>query len=103
MKKALKRESEADVEARLREKVRTELQGIAYKWVCPGRNGVPDRMVCLPGGHVIFVELKAPGKQLRYNQIIRRKELLRLGFRVVMLDSKAAVDTFIEGLRGAQP
>lgn len=37
------------------------LGGVAWKWVSPGRNGVPDRICILPGGRVIFVELKRPG------------------------------------------
>jgi hypothetical protein len=32
--------------------------GVAYKWVSPGRVGVADRIVLLPGGVVWFVELK---------------------------------------------
>lgn len=32
--------------------------GIAYKWVSPGHDGVPDRIVVFPGGRVEFVELK---------------------------------------------
>lgn len=103
MKKELKRESEADIEAYLREKVRAVLHGKAYKWVSPGNNGVPDRMVCLPGGRVVFAELKAPGKQPRPDQAAKHRELRALGFRVEVLDSKAAVDAFIEELRGAQP
>ena len=103
MKKELKRESEADIEAYLREKVRAVLHGKAYKWVSPGNNGVPDRMVCLPGGRVVFAELKAPGKQPRPEQAAKHRELRALGFRVEVLDSKAAVDAFIEELRGAQP
>lgn len=103
MKKELKRESEADIEAYLREKVRAILHGKAYKWVSPGNNGVPDRMVCLPGGRVVFAELKAPGKQPRPEQAAKHRELRALGFLVEVLDSKAAVDAFIEDLRGAQP
>ena len=103
MKKELKRESEADIEAYLRDRVREVLHGRAYKWVSPGNNGVPDRMVCLPGGRVVFAELKAPGKQPRPDQAAKHRELRALGFRVEVLDSKAAVDAFIEELRGAQP
>lgn len=103
MKKELKRESEEEVEAYLRDKVRAVLHGKAYKWVSPGNNGVPDRMVCLPGGRVVFAELKAPGKQPRPEQAAKHRELRALGFRVEVLDSKAAVDAFIEELRGAQP
>lgn len=37
------------------------LGGVAWKWVSPGRTGVPDRICIFPGGRVIFVELKRPG------------------------------------------
>ena len=103
MKKELKRESEEEVEAYLRDKVSAVLHGKAYKWVSPGNNGVPDRMVCLPGGRVVFAELKAPGKQPRPEQAAKHRELRALGFLVEVLDSKVAVDAFIEELRGAQP
>lgn len=39
--------------------------GMAVKFVSPGFDGVPDRLVLLPGGKCAFVELKAPGKKLR--------------------------------------
>ena len=32
--------------------------GLCYKWVSPGTTGVPDRIVILPGGRTIYVELK---------------------------------------------
>ena len=99
----LKKPRESDIEAYLREKVRAVLHGKAYKWVSPGNNGVPDRMVCLPGGRVVFAELKAPGKQPRPEQAAKHRELRALGFHVEVLDSKAAVEAFIEELRGAQP
>ena len=53
---------ERDVERYLRERVK-QLGGRAYKFVSPGNNGVPDRIVMLPGGKLFFVELKAPGKE----------------------------------------
>ncbi len=37
------------------------LGGKAYKWVSPGASGVPDRIVVLPGGQIIFIEVKSPG------------------------------------------
>lgn len=37
------------------------LGGKAYKWVSPGTRGVPDRIAILPGGKVIFIEVKRPG------------------------------------------
>lgn len=37
-----------------------ELGGVAWKWVSPGRIGVPDRICIFPGGRIVFVELKRP-------------------------------------------
>lgn len=39
--------------------------GLAPKFVSPGFDGVPDRLILLPNGRIAFAELKAPGKQLR--------------------------------------
>lgn len=37
------------------------LGGVAWKWVSPGRSGVPDRICIFPSGRIVFVELKRPG------------------------------------------
>ena len=83
------------VERRLKTQIK-KIGGKAYKWVSPGVTGVPDRIVLLPGGRIIFVELKAPGKKLRKLQEYRAKELRKLGFRVECLDTVEKVDLFIE-------
>ncbi|EHI8551180.1 VRR-NUC domain-containing protein [Salmonella enterica] len=62
--------------------------GIAYKFVSPGRRSVPDRLVLLPGGRLVFVECKAPGKLPRVDQLREHERLRALGFTVVVLDSK---------------
>ena len=49
-------------------------------------NGVPDRLVLLLGGKCAFVELKAPGKQMRILQRKRRLQLEALGFPVFCVD-----------------
>ena len=49
-------------------------------------NGVPDRLVLLLGGKCAFVELKAPGKQMRLLQRKRRQQLEALGFPVFCVD-----------------
>lgn len=62
--------------------------GIAYKFVSPGKRSVPDRIVLLPGGRLVFVECKAPGKPPRADQLREHERLRALGFTVVVLDSK---------------
>lgn len=62
--------------------------GMAYKFVSPGRRSVPDRLVLLPGGRVVFVECKAPGEKPRPEQLREHERLRARGFTVVVLDSK---------------
>lgn len=63
----------------------------------PGNDGVPDRLVCLPGGRVAFVELKTPGKKPTALQRLRHRELRKMGFVVFgCVDSKMDVDRLIE-------
>lgn len=81
------------VEKYLTKKVE-ESGGMCLKWVSPGTSGVPDRICILPGGEVIFVELKAPGKKTKPRQrevIARIKEL---GHSVYVLTSIEEVERF---------
>lgn len=50
---------EKDIENKLIKMVESH-DGLCLKWVCPGWSGVPDRIIILPGAHVIFVETKRP-------------------------------------------
>ena len=66
--------------------------GTAYKFVSPGRTGVPDRLICLPGGRIFFVELKSEGKKSTKKQKHEQYKLRKLGFRVYSdIDTKAKV------------
>ncbi len=62
--------------------------GVAWKWVSPGRVGVPDRICILPGGKIVFVELKRPG--LKDGRSPAQKKvfqiLTRLGCEVWRID-----------------
>ena len=60
--------------------------GICPKWVSPGLDGVPDRIILLPGGRIAFAELKAPGEQPRPLQSARITQLRNLGFLVYLID-----------------
>ncbi|WP_334468654.1 VRR-NUC domain-containing protein [Arsenophonus sp. PmNCSU2021_1] len=65
-----------------------KIGGIAYKFVSPGRRGVPDRLVALPNGKIIFVECKAPGKKPTPYQLREHARLFALGHQVIVLDSQ---------------
>lgn len=90
---------EKDIEQRLRKSVK-ELGGIAYKFISPGNMGVPDRMVCLPGGVLIFVELKTEIGTLTPVQKAQIGYLKNLGQDVRVLYGLADVERFIAELRG---
>ncbi len=59
-----------------------KIGGRAYKWNPTGVIGLPDRMVLLPGGKVIFVELNAPGKKLEKFKNIGLESLENLDFKL---------------------
>ena len=76
---------EKTVEAKLVAAVK-EMGGLAPKFISPGYDGMPDRLVLLPNGILAFVELKAPGKRLRPLQVRRKAQLEGLGFSVYCID-----------------
>ena len=39
--------------------------GLAVKFVSPGFDGMPDRILLMPEGKMAFVEVKSPGKRPR--------------------------------------
>ena len=76
------RTREAVVERRLVRAV-GELGGATVKLV--QGEGLPDRLVLLPGGRAVFVELKKPkGGVVAPLQVLRHRELDGLGFDTVV-------------------
>ena len=73
--------------------------GLAPKFVSPGLNGVPDRIVLLPGGHIAFVELKAPGKMMRSLQLTRKRQLESLGYKVFCIDELSQIGGVIDEIQ----
>jgi len=82
---------EKKIEERLRTKAK-EAGGLAAKWVSPSMSGVPDRIVFLPGGRIIFVELKRPGESPTPLQDRIIGMLRGLGADVRVVDSMEKVD-----------
>ena len=77
-----------------------ELGGIAPKFVSPGLDGVPDRIVLLPMGRIAFIELKAPGKKMRPLQVKRKRQLKALGFLVYCIDGVEQIDGVLNEMGG---
>lgn len=89
---------EKTVEGKLVRAVKAE-GGICPKWVSPGFDGMPDRIVLLPHGRMAFVEVKAPGEKPRPLQESRHELLKTLGFRVYVLDSPERIGGIIDEIR----
>ena len=75
--------------------------GLAVKFVSPGLDGVPDRLVLFPSGKMAFVELKAPGKNMRPIQEKRARQLTALGFRVYCVDNKEMIGGVLDEIQAA--
>jgi len=91
--------SEKYIEQKLVAAVKS-MGGIAPKFVSPGFNGMPDRLVLLPIGRIAFVELKAPGKMMRPLQVRRKRQLEALGFLVYCIDSLEQIDEVLQAIGG---
>ena len=89
---------EKSIESKLAAEVRKH-GGLAPKFVSPGLDGVPDRLILLPGGKAAFAELKAPGKTLRPLQAVRKRQLENLGFRVFVNDSTEQIGGVLDELQ----
>lgn len=88
---------EKEIEEKLRKAVK-QAGGKAYKFTSPGIAGVPDRLVVMPGGHIGFVEVKAPGKKPTLLQQARMRELEELGCRVRVLDDPGKIAETIDAI-----
>ena len=91
---------EKEIEKKLTQAVK-HMGGICPKLVSPGFDGMPDRIVLLPKGHMAFVEVKAPGECPRPLQMARHRLLRRLGFRVYVLDSIEQIGVILDEIQPA--
>jgi hypothetical protein len=73
--------------------------GIALKFVSPGFDGMPDRLLLLPDGKIAFVEVKAQGKKPRSLQLARHRLLRKLGFYVYVIDSADQIGGMLDEIR----
>ena len=84
---------ESELERILVKEVR-DAGGKAYKWISPGNDGVPDRIIFFPAGEIYFVELKTERGKLRSQQVVQMKKLESLGQRATVVYGIGGVITF---------
>lgn len=72
---------EKSIEKKLRNVIEAA-GGKCLKFESPGFTGVPDRIILLPGCHVLFAETKKPGDKERARQKYVHSILRKLGFTV---------------------
>lgn len=84
---------EKQIERKLYDEIKT-VGGMCLKQT--GLAGIPDRLVLLPDGKCAFVELKAPGEKPRKLQLIRMKQLKKLGFKCFVIDGVEQIKPMLE-------
>ena len=90
------------LESYYEDKLRKQVKALGHgarclKFESPGFTGVPDRMILLPGGNLIFVEMKQPGKKERKRQEYVHGVLRGLGFEVIpTVDSMERIELVID-------
>ena len=77
---------EKDIERAFVARVK-QIGGMAEKFTSPAKRSVPDRIVTLPGGGIVFVELKAPGKKPTELQLRDHEKRRALGCDVRVIDN----------------
>lgn len=86
---------EKEIEKILVQEVK-KLGGRAYKFVSPGNDGVPDRIVIFPSKIPVFVELKTSKGELSAIQKVQLDRLSKLGQQVYVVRGIDGVSQFFQ-------
>lgn len=84
-------ESEKLLEKKLKKRTE-EYGGMCIKLICTHLNGLPDRLLLLPGGRLLFVEVKTTKQTPRRIQTMLHNKLKKLGFEVYVVDTTAKIN-----------
>nr|DAJ14055.1 MAG TPA: Nuclease [Siphoviridae sp. ctV7v5] len=76
-----------------------KIGGTSFKFISPGNAGVPDRIVILPSGKVVFVELKTDKGKLTKLQEVQIKKISNLGADARVLRGIEGVKEFINEIQ----
>lgn len=83
-------------ESKMDRYLKDHLPGFWLKWVSPGETGVPDRILLLPPGVLVFAELKAEGGRLSARQKLWRSRLRDGGYDYRLIVGMAGAKAFVE-------
>lgn len=72
--------------------------GHTRKWSSPANTGVPDRIICMPGGAVGFLELKRRGNVPTPKQHHEMALLKQMGATVRWVDNLSDAKLFVDEL-----
>ncbi len=89
------------MEKKIEEKLRLGVKdkgGIALKFVCPGTNGAPDRLVIAADGKIHFVETKSNRGKLSALQNAFQRMLGMYGHPVHVVKTNEQLNTFLNGI-----
>ena len=89
---------ESEIERKLGEGIK-KLGGLYYKFTSPNLPGVPDRIVILPGGRVIFVELKTEIGRLANIQKWIISEMRQRDADVRVITGRPEAKAFLEEIK----
>lgn len=93
--------TESEIESWIDKQIR-KTKGLFFKFVSPGNDGVPDRIVILPGGRIIFVELKTDKGRLSPVQKHQISRLLNLGCDCRVIKGQKEAEEFINEIHSAR-
>lgn len=97
-RKRNKHERERAAETKFRDGVKHRLGGLAVKMIT-GVSGIPDRLAILPGGRVVFVELKRDsGGVVSEIQKVQHARLRAKGHEVVVLRGTKEVGEWLNSM-----
>lgn len=96
MKEKRVKESEKLIEKKLGTLV-TKAGGMSIKLSPVFFIGIPDRLILLPGGRAMFVELKTTGCKPTKIQAYVHKRLRAIGFDVRVIDSTDGIKELLNG------
>lgn len=93
---------EKDLERKLVRQIE-KAGGLCWKFTSPGTVGVPDRIVMLPGGRIVFVEMKQEFGRVQNIQKYRQKQLLTVGFDARVIKGEKALQAFLDEIKEVMP